>query len=81
MAVTHVAGTRIGLNGRWMQRCAWCGAKLVDVRCDGYPGDGAFFRPGSLVRERAGRFRGRGFMEAGRRVPPDLCEALGLAED
>lgn len=79
MSVTHVAGTRIGLNGRWIQRCAWCGAKLVDVR--GPEDEGLFFRPGGLVRERGGQFRAKGFIRAGSNVPPDLCEVLGLAED
>lgn len=31
VSVTHVAGSAIEINGRVVQRCAWCGFKLIDA--------------------------------------------------
>lgn len=31
MSVTHIAGHAVTINGRTIQRCAWCGEVLSDV--------------------------------------------------
>lgn len=30
MTITHIAGPPITINARLRQRCAWCGATLID---------------------------------------------------
>lgn len=32
MSTTHIAGMPCILDGRGIQRCAWCGQKLIDTK-------------------------------------------------
>lgn len=34
VSVTHIAGVHLQVNARLRQRCAWCGATLIDVALD-----------------------------------------------
>jgi hypothetical protein len=54
-AITHVAGFRIHVNGHLRQRCAWCGALLLDYELErtavpvGQDPQPALWEPGALV--------------------------------
>lgn len=57
MSVTHVAGPYVGVRGRGIQRCLWCGEKLVDTKGQaapvppgGEPPEALFFPLLGLVR-------------------------------
>ena len=34
MSLTHIAGPHVTVNARLRQRCAWCGATLIDYDLD-----------------------------------------------
>lgn len=54
-AVVHIAGLRVEVNNQLRQRCAWCGATLIDYALDrvmvpvDQPGPPATWPVGGLV--------------------------------
>lgn len=85
MSVTHVAGPEIGIAGRGIQRCMWCGAKMCDslgamtpTNPDGSPPIFLFFGKGRLIQTDGNRMLDIGdFMEV-KKLPADFC--LDLVE-
>jgi hypothetical protein len=73
--VTHIAGAIWGINGRAVQRCAWCGSKLLDFRFDANRDipTGDCFDLGALVRRFKGHVVNLGRPLPGEPVPDDLC--------
>jgi hypothetical protein len=83
-SVTHVAGPYVGIDGRAVQRCMWCGAVLVDTRGqmgpvgpDGEPPTVCFWATGALVQVSGDNPQrsldvGR-FDEVGKPLPTDFC--------
>jgi hypothetical protein len=74
--VTHIAGAYWGVNGRAVQRCAWCGAKLLDFRFDANrePPAAECFDLGALVKVSGGRVVNLGRPLPGEPVAKDLCQ-------
>ncbi len=80
MSVTHLAGLRVIIEHRVIQRCAICGDKLVDnfvcpmsVRADGTPYTIGTWEDGCLVQVTEGiqtRYTGAEIL------PPDFCLEL-----
>lgn len=81
---THFAGLPIIIEGRCIQRCGWCGYKLVDkMIADPYKPGGKelvdeLYMPGSIVR--VDDDNGEQFLvttkDWGTGVPLDACDKL-----
>lgn len=74
--VTHIAGAIWGIDGRAVQRCAWCGKKLLDFRFDAnkdIPTDQCYDL-GALIRVRDRRVVNLGRPLPGEPVAGDLCQ-------
>lgn len=84
--VTHIAGVRLTVCGRVIQRCSLCGFKLCDsLRVgipddpDGTPGKFPTWEPGRLVRFTLGNPRREVMLPDTGKLPDDSC--LSLVED
>lgn len=74
--MTHIAGAIWGIDGRAVQRCAWCGKKLLDFRFDPSRDMPTVecFDLGALVKVSGGRVVNLGRPLPGEPVAGDLCQ-------
>lgn len=78
--LTHIAGVRLDVCGRVVQRCSLCGAKLCDsegammpVGPNGEPPEFLTWPVGRLVQVEAGNPTRSSLLEDTDRLPPDSC--------
>lgn len=86
-STTHIAGGYITIGGRTIQRCAWCGEKLIDTRgqvvvgpdCPSASDKPLHWPGGRLVRVTAGEglcVSRAVLLDESEQLPPDSCEEL-----
>lgn len=86
-SVTHVAGPYVGIDKRAVQRCLWCGFKLVDTKGqmslvgpNGEPPRPCFWETLALVRVTGGN--PTSYVAVGKfddeetKLPDDFCQDL-----
>lgn len=78
--ITHISGPCLCVSGRTIQRCALCGAKLIDSEGTMSPmrEDGTFptfpsWEPGRLIQVRAGNPTESILLPDSDKLPPDNC--------
>lgn len=78
--LTHIAGVRLDVCGRVIQRCSLCGAKLCDsegaampLNPDGTAPEFPSWPIGRLVQIEAGNPTRSSLMPDSDRLPKDLC--------
>lgn len=78
--LTHIAGVRLDIAGRVIQRCSLCGAKLCDsedsampVGPDGEPPTFPTWEVGRLVQVEAGNPTRSSLLPDTDKLPPDSC--------
>jgi hypothetical protein len=81
--VTHTAGIYVQMNGRLIQRCGWCGAKLIDSRGREMPTSphvvpAGVWEPGTLVRIKEDEHGNQSQVKivCSRGIPNDSCLPL-----
>ncbi len=84
--VTHIAGPRLDVCGRIVQRCSLCGEKLCDSKNvamalneDGTPPEFSTWQVGRLVRVTRGNPTSFVLLPDTDKLPDDSC--LDLVED
>lgn len=82
-SVTHIVGSWIEIGGRVIQRCAWCGEKLLDSKNVAMPlgpnGEEPSFPtwpPGRLVRFSGTQPRCEHLLPESAQLPSDSCVDL-----
>jgi hypothetical protein len=81
-SVTHVAGHKVEVAGRTIQRCALCGDKLIDDLNEARPegsGPTPTWEPGRLVRVTAGNPQSSVLLPDTDQLPDDSC--IDLVEE
>lgn len=81
MSVTHIAGNRLDIRGRVIQRCSLCGEKLIDnlheagpYRADGSISDARATWPvGRLIRVTDGNPSRSVVLDDTDKLPDDSC--------
>lgn len=83
MSVTHIAGGWVEISGRVVQRCSWCGEKLIDSLGAALPikEDGSFnmiatWPPGKMVRVTQGSPTISVVLDECDDLPDDSCADL-----
>lgn len=87
--VTHLAGPRIDVCGRIIQRCSVCGTKLCDslgammpVNRDGSPPVFPTFPEDRMIQVTLGQNPTRYLpLPPSDKLPPDACILMGMVED
>lgn len=78
--ITHIAGVRLDVRGRVIQRCSLCGAKLCDsegammlVEADGSPPKFPTWETGRLVQVEVGNPTRYSLLPDTDKLPDDSC--------
>lgn len=83
MSVTHIAGLRVAIEDRVIQRCAFCGAKLCDSQgvvlprnLDGSVSEFATWPAERLIRVEPGPPKRFTLLPETQELPEDSCAEL-----